>query len=82
MKYPTLEDIFLNFGFESEKTPGINEMNRVINGYLNRLVKAKKLSFSEANRIREQKSELETEAKAAGFGQGFLLAVKLFTAID
>ena len=78
MNYPALEDIFLQFSFNSEKTPGIKEINRVTNGYLERLVKANKLSKSEANRIKDQKSELEIEARTAGFKQGFRLAVKLF----
>lgn len=78
MKYPELEDIFLRFGFDSEKTPGIKEINRVTNGYLERLVKANKLSKSEASRITDQRSELEIEAKTLGFKQGFQLAVKLF----
>lgn len=78
MNYPALEDIFLRFGFDSEKTPGIKEINRVTNSYLDRLVKSKKLSKSEADRIIEQRSELEIEAKTLGFKQGFQLAVKLF----
>lgn len=78
MNYPALEDIFLRFGFDSEKTPGIKEINRVTNSYLDRLVKSKKLSKSEADRIVEQRSELEIEAKTLGFKQGFQLAVKLF----
>lgn len=78
MNYPELEDIFLQFSFDSEKTPEIKEINRITNGYLDRLVKANKLSKSEANRIRDQKSELEIEARTLGFKQGFRLAVKLF----
>ena len=78
MNYPALEDIFLRFGFDSEKTPGIKEINRVTNSYLDRLVKSKKLSKSEADRIIDQRSELEIEAKTLGFKQGFQLAVKLF----
>ncbi len=78
MNYPALEDIFLRFGFDSEKTPGIKEINRVTKGYLDRLVKAKKLSKSEADRILDQRSELEIEARTIGFKQGFRLAVKLF----
>ena len=78
MNYPTLEDIFLQFGFDSEKTSEIKEINRVTNRYLDRLVKANKLSKSEANRIIDQRSELEIEARTVGFKQGFRLAVKLF----
>ncbi len=78
MNYPALEDIFLRFGFDSEKTPGIKEINRVTNSYLDRLVKSKKLSKSEADRIIDQRSELEIEARTIGFKQGFQLAVKLF----
>ena len=78
MNYPALEDIFLRFGFDSEKTPGIKEINRVTNSYLDRLVKSKKLSRSEADRIIDQRSELEIEARTIGFKQGFQLAVKLF----
>ena len=78
MNYPALEDIFLQFIFDSEKTPEIKEINRITNGYLDRLVNANKLSKSEANRIRDQKSELEIEARTLGFKQGFRLAVKLF----
>ena len=78
MNYPALEDIFLRFGFDSEKTPGIKEINRVTNSYLDRLVKSKKLSKSEAARIIDQRSELEIEARTLGFKQGFQLAVRLF----
>lgn len=78
MNYPTLEDIFLQFGFDSEKTPEIKEIKRVTNGYLDRLVKTNKLSKSEASRIIDQRSELEIEARIIGFKQGFRLAVKLF----
>lgn len=42
MNYPALEDIFLRFGFDSEKTPGIKEINRVTNRYLDRLCQIKK----------------------------------------
>ncbi len=78
MNYPALEDIFLRFGFDSEKTPGIKEINRVTNSYLDRLVKSKNLSKSEADRILAKRSELEIEARTIGFKQGFRLAVKLF----
>lgn len=78
MNYPALEDIFLRFGFDSEKTPEIKEINRVTNRYLDRLVKANKLSKSEADRIIDQRSELEIEARILGFKQGFRLAIKLF----
>lgn len=78
MNYPALEDIFLRFGFDSEKTPEIKEINCVTNRYLDRLVKANKLSKSEAERIIDQRSELEIEARTIGFKQGFQLAVKLF----
>lgn len=78
MNYPMLEDIFLQFSFDSEKTPEIKELNRVTNGYLDRLVKANKLSKTEASRLKDQKSELEIEARTIGFKQGFRLAVKLF----
>lgn len=78
MKYPELEDIFLRFDFDSEKTPGIKEIKRVTKGYLDRLVNSKKLSKSEAERIKDQQSEIEIEARTIGFKQGFQLAVKLF----
>lgn len=78
MNYPTLEDIFLQFGFNLEKTPEIKEINHVTKGYLDRLVKANKLSKSEAERIIDQRSELEIAARTIGFKQGFRLAIKLF----
>lgn len=78
MNYPELEDIFLQFSFDSEKNPAIKEINRITKDYLDRLIKANKLSKSEANRIRDLKSELEIEARTLGFKQGFHLAVKLF----
>lgn len=78
MNYPELEDIFLQFGLYKEKTPETKECNYIMNGYLDRLVKANRLSKSEANRIRDQKEELELSARAIGFKQGFHLAVRLF----
>lgn len=78
MNYPALEDIFLQFNFNSEKSPEIKELHRVANRYLDRLAAAKKLSKSEVNCLKDQKAELETEAKTLGFKQGFRLAVKLF----
>lgn len=78
MNYPELEDIFLRFGLDSEKSPQIKESYRVSKHYLERLVKAKRLSKSEANRIKDQQSEIELEARTIGFKQGFKLAVKLF----
>lgn len=78
MNYPELEDIFLQFGLYKEKTPETKECNSVMNGYLDKLVKAHRLSKSEANRIRDQKEELELSARAIGFKQGFHLAVRLF----
>lgn len=78
MNYPELEDIFLQFGLYTEKTPETKESNGVMNGYLDKLVKTHRLSKSEANRIREQKEELELAARTVGFKQGFHLAVRLF----
>ncbi|MDE7278170.1 MAG: hypothetical protein K2N26_00355 [Oscillospiraceae bacterium] len=78
MDYPELKDILFQFGLYKEKTPETKESNSVMNGYLDRLVKAKKLSKAEADRIREQKEELELSARAIGFKQGFHLAVRLF----
>ena len=39
MNYPELEDIFLQFGLYTEKTPETKESNGVMNGYLDKLVK-------------------------------------------
>lgn len=78
MNYPELEDIFLQFGLYTEKTPETKESNGVMNGYLDKLIKTHRLSKSEASRIREQKEELELAARTVGFKQGFHLAVRLF----
>lgn len=43
MKYPTVEDIFLNFELNSEAAEKITELNRSINKYLDRLIGEKKL---------------------------------------
>ncbi len=78
MNYPTIEDIFLNFELNSAVTEKTTELNRVINNYLDRLIAEKKLSETEADRIRDQKSELECENRILGFKQGFYFAVRLF----
>lgn len=78
MNYPELKDIFFRFGLYTEKTPETKECNYIMNGYLDKLVKTHRLSKSEANRIRDQKEELELSARAIGFKQGFHLAVRLF----
>lgn len=78
MNYPTLEDIFLNFELNSEITEKTAELNRIINNYLDRLIDEKKLSETEADRIRDQKSELECENRIVGFKQGFCFAARLF----
>lgn len=78
MKYPTVEDIFLNFELNSEAAEKISELNRAINKYLDRLIGEKKLSEEEADRIRDAKSELEFETRLTGFKQGFYFALNLF----
>lgn len=78
MKYPTVEDIFLNFELNSEAAEKITELNRSINKYLDRLIDEKKLSEEEAERIRDAKSELEFETRLTGFKQGFYFTLNLF----
>lgn len=78
MIYPTLDDIFLQFAFDTEKTPQIKELHDVMNDNLDRLINEGKLSNSEAARLNDQKTELEVEARSIGFRQGFRLAVRLF----
>lgn len=77
MKYPALEDIFLTFDLNEETTEEMTELNRVINKYLDRITDEKSLSKDEADRIRDLKSEIESESRIIGFRQGFYFAVKL-----
>lgn len=77
MKYPSLKDIFWENDFRLEMTSEIAELDKTINGYLNKLVKKKNLSDPEAERIGELAEELSDVSKAAGFEQGFRCAVKL-----
>ena len=78
MNYPTLEKIFWEFNLNSVMTPDIAEMDKCINGYLEKLVDKNKLSDSEADRIAELIGEMNGVCKAAAFRRGFHLAVKLF----
>jgi len=72
MNYPTLKS---NFRLESD--PDIAELVRCTNGYLEKLVKKKHISDSEAERIGELAGELSDVSKAAGFEQGFRFAISL-----
>lgn len=78
MNYPTLKDIFWENGFRQEYDTDIAEISNIMNGYLNRLVKNKKLSDKKAERLGELAEELSDVSKAAGFAQGFHTAVRLF----
>lgn len=78
MNYPTLKSIFWENDFRLEADPDIAEIIRCANGYLNKLVKRKHLSDPEAERLADIVEELSDVSKAAGFEQGFHLAVKLF----
>lgn len=77
MKYPTAEDIFLTFELNEETTEELTDMNRVLNKKLDCLIAEKKLSEDETERIRNMKSEIESESRITGFRQGFYFAVKL-----
>lgn len=77
MEYPSLKDIFWENDFKLEMTSEIAELDRTINGYLNKLVKKKSLSDPEAERIGELVGEFSEVSRAAGFEQGFRCAVKL-----
>ncbi|MCM1022701.1 MAG: hypothetical protein NC395_01420 [Prevotella sp.] len=77
MNYPTLKSIFWENDFRLEADPETAELDNCANGYLNKLVKRKHLSDSEAERLGELFEELGDVSKAAGFEQGFRTAVKL-----
>lgn len=78
MKYPTLKSIFWENDFRLEADHDIAEIIKCANDYLNKLVKRKHLSDHEAERIGDLAEELSDVSKAAGFEQGFHLAVRLF----
>lgn len=78
MNYPTVKDIFWENDFRLETDEDIEEIIECINGCLNKSVKGKDFSDPEAERIGELAAELSDVSKAAGFKQGFRLAVKLF----
>ncbi len=77
MDNPTLKSIFWGADFRLESDPDIAELIRCTNGYLNKLIKRKHLSDSEAERIGELAEELSDVSKAAGFEQGFRFAISL-----
>ena len=77
MNYPTLKGIFWGGDFRLESDPNIAELVRCTNGYLEKLVKKKHISDSEAERIGELAEELSNVSKAAGFEQGFRFAISL-----
>jgi len=77
MNYPTLKSIFWEGDFRLESDPDIAELVRCTNGYLEKLVKKKHISDSEAERIGELAGELSDVSKAAGFEQGFRFAISL-----
>lgn len=81
MDIPTLKSIFWENNFRLEIDTDIAEIDKCINSYLNKLVRKKKLSNPEAERIGELADELSDVSKAAGFEQGFHFAVKLFSGL-
>lgn len=78
MNYPTLENIFWKFNLNSSMTPDIAEMDKCINGYLDKLVDKNRLSDDEADRIAELIGEMNCACKAAAFRKGFHFAIALF----
>lgn len=77
MEMPKLEDIFLNMGLEKFSSPLLEDAERAMRGYLEKLVEKKEMDNSAAERLIDSEMEICLSAKCDGFVQGFRFAVRL-----
>lgn len=77
MEMPTLEDIFYELHFGRATSAILDDEEKSLLNYLEKLVEKKKIDNSAAERIIDTEADICLYAKCAGFEQGFRFAVSL-----
>lgn len=77
MKMPTLEEIFYELSLEKVSSSMLDDEEKSLRGYLEKLVEKKGIDNSAAARIIDTEADICLYAKCAGFEQGFRFAVSL-----
>lgn len=77
MEMPTLEDIFYEMHFGRATSKMLEDEEKSLSSYLEKLVEKKKIDNSAAERIIDTETDICMYAKCAGFEQGFRFAVRL-----
>ncbi|MCM1023868.1 MAG: hypothetical protein NC395_07390 [Prevotella sp.] len=77
MEMPNIEEIFLQMGLEKFSSYMLDDEEKTLRGYIETLVKEKKLDNSVAERVLDTEKDICLYSKCAGFEQGFRFAVRL-----
>lgn len=82
MEMPTLEDIFYEMHFGRTTSKMLEDEEKSLHSYLEKLIEKKKIDNSAAERIIDTETDICLYAKCAGFEQGFRFAVRLLCSRD
>lgn len=77
MKMPALEEIFYELRLDKVSSSMLDDEEKSLCGYLEKLIEKKGIDNSAAERILETERDICLYAKCAGFEQGFRFAVRL-----
>lgn len=77
MKMPTLEEIFYELRLDKVSSSMLDDEEKSLHGYLEKLVDKKGIDNSAAEHILKTETDICLYAKCAGFEQGFRFAVSL-----
>lgn len=74
---PDLEEIFYELNLDKASSHMLDDEEKSLRGYLEKLVEKKGIDNSAAERIFETEQDICLYAKCVGFEQGFRFAVRL-----
>lgn len=77
MEMPTIEEIFYELRLDKVSSSTLDDEEKSLRGYMEKLVDKKGIDNSAAERILEAETDICLYAKCAGFEQGFRFAVSL-----